>query len=207
MTVVQSHAMPPIAVQSGLYVKGCCHAFHIRCDPPKTSHHAKKIVRIGRFRRLADTDGLIEAKASLIELLRPHQPPEPMVGPIVLSIGWTWPWLGAHGQKLRRAGVKFHDHKPDLSNVFKTLEDRLVELRFIENDQSVVAAHLEKWWGDVPGLAITIATPAFYRAWIQPGAGHAIAETPRQTAPPLALPLEPEPGARGPEPELEPETA
>lgn len=206
MGLLSSHATPSIAAQSGLYVKGHCHAFFVPCAPPRTSHHAKRIVRTGRFTTLADSPRLVSAKASLIELLRPFQPVEPMAGPLVICVGWTWPWLASHGRKIRAAGARPHDHKPDLSNVYKTLEDRLVELRFIANDQSVVAVHLEKFWGALPGLDITIATLRFYRTWMAPGATpYAPATETRQDQTAATLPLEPEPGSGGAEPRLEPE--
>lgn len=131
--------------------------FHVSCVPPKTNHHAKRIVRIGKFSRLADSPELVAAKGLLEELLIPHQPAETMLGPVTLVMQFTWPWLKSHSARVRALGRIPHISKPDLTNVAKTLEDRLVELCFIEDDRSVVDLRIRKWWGDSPGIDIAIA--------------------------------------------------
>lgn len=132
--------------------------FHLSCVPPKTSHHAKKVIRIGKFSRMADKPELVEAKASLTEMLTPHQPSAPVPGPVVLSFEFTWPWRSAETKKNRARGRMPHTSRPDLTNLAKTLEDRLVALRFIEDDGQVVDLRLMKFWGDEPGIRIAIAT-------------------------------------------------
>jgi len=141
-------------------------SFRLECIPPKTSHHAKRIVRIGGFSRLADKPELVEAKHSLEALLLPFQPAQPIPGPVSLFVSYTWPWVDSrHGkagslrrQRVQAAGRQPHTTKPDLTNVTKTLEDRLVLLRFLENDQSVAELHVSKYWGNRPGIGITIRT-------------------------------------------------
>jgi len=137
-------------------------SFHLSCVPPATTHQRKKIVTIrtrdGReFATLADTAELNHAKALLEELLIPHQPLGPLRGPVVLAIDYTWPWLASHGKRVRAGGPLPHLSRPDLTNVTKTLEDRLTALRFIEDDRKVVDLHVRKWWGDEPGITVTIA--------------------------------------------------
>lgn len=131
--------------------------FRLSCVPPTTSHHHKKIARVGNWTRLVDRDELVAAKGLLEELLIPHQPAEPITGPIVLTVEYTWPWLAGHGKRLRALGRIPHISKPDLTNVTKTIEDRLAKLRFIEDDRKVVDLHVRKWWGDAPGIEIAIA--------------------------------------------------
>lgn len=134
-------------------------AFFVSCVPPRTSHHHKRIVRMGQFSRLADRPELVDAKATLDALLLPHQPATPIEGPVQLEVAYTWPWLAKHGKTIRRFGRIPHTSKPDLTNVTKTLEDRLVRLRFIEDDRAVVTLTARKWWGDHPGISVCI-TPA-----------------------------------------------
>lgn len=131
--------------------------FFIVCDPPKTSHHAKRIVKRAAFASIADKPELVAAKQSLEALLLPFQPPSPITGPVSLSVVYTWPWLKGHTKRDRARGRLCHTSKPDLTNVTKTLEDRLVALRFIEDDRSVVDLHLSKFWGDPAGIAIRIS--------------------------------------------------
>lgn len=131
--------------------------FTVSCVPPRTSHHRKRIVRIGGFSRLADKPELVDAKATLDALLLPHQPTSPVSGPVRLEVSYTWPWLVKHGKILRRCGRIPHTSTPDLTNVTKTLEDRLVRLAFIVDDRAVVDLQVRKWWGDHPGITVRIS--------------------------------------------------
>jgi len=126
------------------------------CVPPRSSHHAKKIARVGGFARLVDKPELVAAREMLDTLLLPHQPPAPVPGPVVLCLEFTWPWLASHSRRTRTLGRIPHTSKPDASNVTKTLEDRLVALRFLEDDRAVAALHVLKWWGPAPGIRIVV---------------------------------------------------
>jgi Holliday junction resolvase RusA-like endonuclease len=130
--------------------------FHLACIPPKTAHHHKRIVHIGDFSRMADRPELVQAKRFLEELLIPHQPPETIKGPVVVTVTYVWPWLASHSKKVRALGLIPHTSKPDLTNVTKTLEDRLCELCFIEDDRMVVDLYVRKRWGNEPGITVTI---------------------------------------------------
>jgi len=131
--------------------------FHVSCVPPKTSHHAKRIVKLGKFSRLADKPELVASKAMLDSLLLPHQPKEPITGPVSMRLEFTWPWLASHPKKTKALGRIPHTSRPDLSNLAKTIEDRLVALRFMEDDNAVVELTLLKWWGDEPGIDVRIS--------------------------------------------------
>lgn len=131
-------------------------SFHVSCIPPRTSHHAKRIVRIGQFSRLADKPELVAAKAMLDSVLLPHQPAAPITGPVSLSLEFTWPWRLSESKRVRAQGRAPMTSRPDCSNVTKSLEDRLVALRFIEDDNAVVDLHVAKWWGPTPGISVVI---------------------------------------------------
>jgi Holliday junction resolvase RusA-like endonuclease len=135
------------------------------CVPPKTSHHAKRIVKIGRFSRLADRPELVEAKDTIDALLLRHQPASPIGGdgPLVLDIELTWPWLKSDSKKARACGRIPHDTKPDWDNAAKTLTDRLAALRFIAQDSRIVDGRVRKWRGDQPGIGIAV------RPWVSDG--------------------------------------
>lgn len=85
--------------------------FHLSCVPPRTSHHAKRIVRVGQWSRLADKPELVAAKAMLDGLLLPHQPAAPVTGPVVLELEFTWPWLASHSRRFRAQGRAPHTSK------------------------------------------------------------------------------------------------
>lgn len=156
--------------------------FFISCVPPKTSHHHKKIVRLktrdGRqFSKLGDKPELIEAKETLDALLLPFQRPT-MTGAVVLSVVFTWPWLKTARKRDIAKGRIPHTSRPDCSNLVKTLEDRLVRLKFIEDDNAVAGLHVEKWWGNTPGIEIEIRPHADQSAAVMP-----VPPRPRKVAP------------------------
>jgi Holliday junction resolvase RusA-like endonuclease len=130
--------------------------FRLSCIPPKTSHHAKRIVKRGKFSSLADKPELVAAKQTLDSLLLPHQIDEPVRGPVSLRLVFYWPWLASHPKRTRALGRIPHTSRPDCSNLAKTLEDRLVALRFIEDDNAVVHLQIMKFWGDRPGIHVRI---------------------------------------------------
>lgn len=130
--------------------------FFMPCIPPKTTHHAKRIVKIGTWHRQADKPELVAAKGLLEELLIPHQIAAAIPSPVAVSLEFTWPWLSNHSLKVKKLGRVPHTSKPDCDNASKTLCDRLVALRFIEDDRGIVLLHVQKWWGDRPGIEVAI---------------------------------------------------
>ena len=138
---------------------------------PKTSHHAKTIIRVrcGRrhVARLADTRGLVTAKRTLDEALADYRPQAPMLGPVSLSLAWIWPWTTKDTRAVRRSatnGRVWHPRRPDCSNLTKTIEDRLVAGGFLKDDGQVVQLEARKYRGDTPGLWIRLE-PAPVEGW------------------------------------------
>jgi Holliday junction resolvase RusA-like endonuclease len=131
-------------------------AFFVACVPPKANHQRKRIVRIGNFTKLADKPELVAAKAMLDSVLLPYQPHAPVDGPVRLVVEFTWPWRKSESKRTRALGRIPHTTKPDCSNALKTLEDRLVALRFIEDDSRVVDVTVRKFFGDTPGIRVLI---------------------------------------------------
>jgi Holliday junction resolvase RusA-like endonuclease len=137
-------------------------AFFVPCVPPTANHQRKRIVRIGQFARLADKPELVAAKAMLDSVLLPHQPHAPVEGPVRLVLEFTWPWRKSEAKRTRALGRIPHTTKPDCSNALKTLEDRLVALRFIEDDSRVVDVTVRKFFGDQPGIRVLIERVTSY---------------------------------------------
>lgn len=135
----------------------------LACVPPTTTHQRKKIGRGGgKFAKLVETPELEAAKATLDALLLMVRPPLPgdgspiVPGMVTLRLQYTWPWREKDGKKLRAQGWTYKGTKPDCSNLAKTIEDRLAALRFIASDENVVKLHVEKRFGDTPGIAVEI---------------------------------------------------
>lgn len=130
--------------------------FFLVCVPPTASHHTKRIVRIGRFSRLADKPELVAAKDMIDNLLVPHRPLVPLHGPLTLTLEFTWPWRAGESLKTRARRLIPRDVSPDCSNLAKTTEDRLAALCFMRNDSQVVELVVRKFFGDHPGIGVRI---------------------------------------------------
>lgn len=129
---------------------------HGRVDmvPPKTSHHNKKIVRMGKFSRLADSPELKSARATWFAALQPFQPAAPLEGAVRLELAFTWPW-----RKSDRRGVTDripYPSRPDCDNLAKTVADCMASLCFFRDDAQVVDLHVSKWLGEHPGLEFSV---------------------------------------------------
>ena len=129
-----------------------------RCNlvPPKTSHHAKKIVKFGEFTKLADKPELVAARQIWQVSLQPFQPAAPLDGPLRLELELTWPWRGGDSARKRRAGRIPCDVKPDADNIAKAIIDTMVRLCFLRADQQIAVLVVKKWIGDHPGLEFRI---------------------------------------------------
>lgn len=130
--------------------------FRLNCVPPTTTHHSKRIVKIGKFSRLADTGKLVEAKRQIDDLLRPRRLPAPIRGPVSLTLQFTWPWRQKDSHQVRTLQRVPRATRPDCSNLAKTTEDRLVANGFLEDDGQVAELIVRKFYGDRPGILVAI---------------------------------------------------
>ncbi len=130
--------------------------FFLPCIPFKTTHHAKRIVRIGRFSRLADKPELVQARQTYESLLTPHRPAKPLEGALSLRIEFTFPYLKSHTKKERARVSLPKTSKPDCSNLAKTMEDCLVRMGFMIDDGQVFSLHVLKFYDSNPGIRIII---------------------------------------------------
>lgn len=126
--------------------------------PPKTSHHAKKIVRSGKFHSLADTDRLVSARQAWQAALTPFAGTvgQPFHGPLEVWIRLVWPWRTSDGKKVRARGEIPCIVKPDADNAAKTVLDTLVLLGIIRADQEVANLHVSKRFAERGGWSIAI---------------------------------------------------
>jgi Holliday junction resolvase RusA-like endonuclease len=129
--------------------------FFIACVPFKVTHHAKRIVRIGKFSRLADKKELRQARQTYESLLQPFRPQRSLTGPVRLSLTFSWPHLKSSSAK-RRAAAYPKTTKPDCSNLAKTFEDCLVRTGFFVDDAQVVELLVRKVHGGDVGIRVSI---------------------------------------------------
>lgn len=129
--------------------------FFIPCAPFTVTHHAKRIVRIGKFARLADKPELVQARRTYESLLLPFRIPEPIKEPIVLGLFFKFPFPKSAPLK-HRVLDRVKTTKPDCSNLAKTFEDCLVRMGFFEGDQQVVKLIVSKTYSNIPGVRVII---------------------------------------------------
>jgi len=123
--------------------------------PPTKTHQNKKIVRIGKHARLADSKELKLVISDYLTLLKPYQPARPLTGPVSLKLDFVWPYRKSEPKK-NRGGLIPKTTKPDWDNLAKTLQDVMTRLRFWDDDAQVYASSVGKWWGEEPQITITV---------------------------------------------------
>lgn len=125
--------------------------------PPKTTHQSKKIVRIGKFHKLADKPELTEVISDYMSLLQPYAPPRPLSGPIILDLEFVFPWRKSEPKRNRILGKIPMTSKPDRDNMEKTLNDVMTKLGFWTDDAQIFDGRTSKYWGDNVGITIEFA--------------------------------------------------
>lgn len=123
--------------------------------PPTKTHQDKKIVRIGKHSKLADTKELKQVTSDYLTLLQPYKPSRPFTGPVHLGFRFVFPYRKSEPKK-NRVGLIAKTTKPDWDNMAKTLQDVMTKLLFWQDDAQVFSASVDKWWGEEPGITISI---------------------------------------------------
>lgn len=123
-----------------------------RFVPPKTTHHSKKIARMGRFSRLVDTPALVSARETWMSIFREFAPSTPLVGPIRARLELTWPFRKGDGMAVRAHGRIPCDVKPDCDNMAKTIFDVMAVCGYFRNDAQIWSLQVAKYFGANPGL-------------------------------------------------------
>lgn len=128
------------------------------CDliPPKTSHHRKKIVRFGKYSRLADSPELTSARATWIGVLAPFRPPAPIEGALRLELCFVWPWRKSDAKQAAATDRIPYPSRPDADNLAKTVADVMATLGYFRDDAQVVELYVCKHLGAKPGLAFGV---------------------------------------------------
>jgi crossover junction endodeoxyribonuclease RusA len=108
--------------------------------------------------------GTAEGWKSLVALAaKPHTPPTPFVGPVLVNITFIFPRPNAHfrGNKpekgLRADAPQWHVNRPDRDNSDKAILDCLTQLGgFWRDDCQVCDGFIRKIYGVTPGAIIEI---------------------------------------------------
>jgi len=140
--------------------------FHIACIPPKSTAQAGLCILkrrdgtqfVGRMEKSKSK----RAKNDLMALFAEHRPPQPLAGPLLVRLEWTYPWRKSEPKKNRVTGRKLVDTRPDADNIFKFVADVMTRLGFWLDDAQVHPCIL-RYWGDEPGIDV----------WVLPLVSHA----------------------------------
>lgn len=113
--------------------------------PPRVTHNALEVHRVGGRATIGKSADLREAEAALTARVAKVAPSESLDGPIRLQVRFCWP-TGTHPQ-----GAPMTD-KPDADNLAKTFQDVLARCRVIADDKDVVDLSVAKAWADPAGI-------------------------------------------------------
>lgn len=130
--------------------------FHLQCVPPKSTHQsALRVFKIGNHYSIGKSKKGQDTQDSLMMLLAPYRPSEPIKTPIKLNIKWVYPYRKTEPKK-NRTGLIPCTTRPDVDNLAKFLCDCLTRLGFWVDDSLVYSLSFEKYWGDDIGIFIEI---------------------------------------------------
>ena len=124
--------------------------FFMAMIPPTVTHQEKKWRVLHGKPVSYEPPELKEARAKLTAHLARHKPPEKYTGPIYLQVIWCFPCGENHHPG------EYRKTKPDTDNLQKLLKDCMTDVGFWKDDALVCREHVEKFWGDPPGIYIRI---------------------------------------------------
>jgi Holliday junction resolvase RusA-like endonuclease len=135
----------------------------LKCNPPKsTGNNNKKCGYNPRMGRavMYSSEKDIANKADYRALLLPHVPPEPLDGPLSVTIVVIFPLISKDmSNAKKRAELElqawvWHPGKPDADNFCKQLFDVMTRLRFWTDDSRICDLHFQKKRGKYCGISI-----------------------------------------------------
>lgn len=130
--------------------------FEIDCVPPKATAQQQKTAVIGGRVRKYDPKNVSKAKSDMLDMLAPHAPPEPLEGPLALSVVWTYPYRKSDSKKTCEAWQTPCDKRPDCSNLVKAFEDAMTKAGFWNDDGQIADLRFRKYWGRKPGIFVIV---------------------------------------------------
>ncbi len=124
----------------------------INSTPPKTTHQMKQ-VRVVRGKPVFyEPRTVAEARQWFEIALARHRPPEPLEGPVSLTVIWQWPLKTEKDSQ--KATLKIT--RPDTDNLQKLLKDVMTSLNFWSDDAQVAEEVVRKQTSKKGGLMIVV---------------------------------------------------
>lgn len=128
------------------------------------NHKAKRVIITDDSKRSRPWKAVISDAA--VEAMGERSPLE---GPLMLSLTFIVARPKGHYRTGRNAGLlreaapEYPTVKPDLLKLARAVEDALSGIVY-RDDSQVVVERLNKWYGDRPGVAVTVERPAYEKA-------------------------------------------
>lgn len=131
----------------------------IHCHPPRsTAQGSLEILGRGTKKFIGKKSNSNSAKAIefLTTIYKKHVPPEPLSGPLDVTIFWIYPYQSKHSKKDRLQEFIFCDTRPDEDNIKKSYYDILTKLNYWNDDSQVCCSKFIKAYGQNPGIYLSI---------------------------------------------------
>lgn len=130
--------------------------FRIECRPPTATAQGKRCAIIGGKPLFFKSKAMKAAVAGYEAMLLPFRPKTPFAGALRLSLVFVFPWRKSETKANVALGNMLHTVRPDLDNMEKGLIDCMTRLQFWGDDAQVAAKATAKYWGNQPGVYVTV---------------------------------------------------
>ena len=131
--------------------------FFLKHNPAKATAQQKGACRTATGIRFFEKAKVKSARETLVGLLLPHVPAEPLQGALIVSLCWHFPFRKSEKKSIVKAGIAIpHQTTPDLDNLEKLLLDNMTRLRFWNDDKQIYIKSTAKYWSATPGITVSI---------------------------------------------------
>lgn len=131
-------------------------SFFVPCLPPTVTAQQKGAFAMpGGGVRFFKKKKVQQAENAIWALMKPHVPSDPLAGPLLLSVTFSYPWRKSETKRVI-AGYAAYPiaTRPDVDNIAKSLLDVMGTLRFWNDDGQIADLTLRKEYSDKPGITI-----------------------------------------------------
>lgn len=130
--------------------------FHLPIVPSKVTSQTKRLVMIGGKPRFFAKKEHQTAENDLLLLCSAHAPFYPLVGPVILTVKFVFPFKKNETKRRIGMGILPNGARPDCDNLVKIVGDVLTKLQFYKDDGQVFDLRVSKFWGEKVGITVTI---------------------------------------------------
>ena len=124
--------------------------------PTATAQHKGAYIKDGAIHFFKKSD-VVASELDWYHIVRPYRPERPLDGPLYIRICLAWPYTAATPKRIQaRRAVVFHDRRPDLDNLLKSLLDVLTRASVIAEDARISILLAAKVRAPKGGVSIDI---------------------------------------------------